>query len=184
MTPHKKIQKFIKTIERIKLSRFVRETKNIGFELDFELNKNGSQKITGADEEDLRSMLIDLRKLTLEKEDVYLLEILNLLINKTTSETNKLKIKEWKEAYENFLSSPPAISMKINEKTETVWEILEKWLYGYYFHEHDNHQKYLDGLNFSSPIHKYNFTLAVITLIKIASTISHIAEEVLNEKEF
>jgi hypothetical protein len=182
MTPTEKINKFIETVERVKSSRFVKETKNLGFRLEVEVDKQGSQSIIGADEEDMRSMLIDLRKLTLEKDDVYLPNIFELLISKTTNPQDREKLNEWKVAYKNFLLNPPSIPLTVNGKTDTVWDILEKWFYGHYFHEHSNHQSFLKSLNFGAPIHKFNFTLAITTLIKIAEAISLIARRVLDEQ--
>ncbi len=178
MTPQQKIRKFINTVERIQASRFVRNTANIGFKLNFEVNSPLSQTITGADEEDMRSMLIDLRKFTLKQDDVYLIDVMDLLI-KIGNEEDVVKVTEWKKAYLDFLSNKPPIPMTINGNPLTVFEIWEKWLYGYYFHENSNHQSYLENLNFSSPIHKYNFTLIVTSLIKISQSISSIGQDVL-----
>lgn len=182
MSPQQKITKFINTVERIQSSRFVRNTTNIGFKLNFEVNSPLSQTIVGADEEDMRSMLIDLRKFTLKQDDVYLLDVMDQLIQ-ISNEEDITKITEWRKAYEDFLSNKPPIPMTINGNSLTVFEIWEKWLYGYYFHENSNHQSYLENLNFSSPIHKYNFTLIVTSLIKISQAISLIAQEIIRQKD-
>jgi hypothetical protein len=181
METEERIKKFIALVDRIKSSRFVRETENIGLNLNFEVGKGGSQTIKGIDEEDMRSMLIDLRKLTLEKDEVYLPDILDLLATETSVKETQENIYKWKQAYEAFLAGPPTLPLRVNGKTDSVYEVLEKWFYGYYFHEHDKHQVFLKSLNFGEPIHKYNFAISISALIKTVRAISSIASQVLEE---
>lgn len=93
MTVRQKIERFISIAQRIKNSRFFTNTKNVSLHLNFEDRVGTSQKISGADEEDMRSMLIDIRKITLEKDGVNFLDICDLLINTTKSDETAKKNK-------------------------------------------------------------------------------------------
>ncbi len=181
MTPKEKIEKFIRIIEKVEASTFAQKTKKISYNLNVKMGEPSSQTISGADIEYMRSMLIDLRKITLEKDKVGLVNVCNVLIKETKNPEIGEKLKEWKTVYQAFLVGPPAVPLDINGKIDTVEEILEKWFYGDYFHEENEYRVSLESLDFGKPIYQYNLIIAVTTLMQIAIGIPNLAKEGLEE---
>lgn len=172
-----RIEQFISIVEKIKKSRFVKETKQVSFQFNFSAGEPLKQEISGFDEEDLRSMLIDLRKFTLAKDGVRLIDICDLLIANTSDQEIITNVEKCKNVY-NSLMAEPKIKMTINGASETGLDIMKKWLYGCYFHE-KQHSKDLVNLGIAQPLHKTNFVNFAIDLISLAMTVAYNASMVL-----
>jgi len=67
-----RIEKFISIVDKVRNSKFRKETKTLSFQLNFEAGKPIEQTLSGFDEDDFRSMLMDLRKITLTQDSVQL----------------------------------------------------------------------------------------------------------------
>ena len=167
-----KIKKFIQIIERIKNSQFIQQTKTIGFELNFKIGEPLTQKLHGFSEDDFRSMLLDLRKLTLKKDGVRILEICDLILTNTEDSKIKENVSKCKEIYEKMMESP-AIKMIINGQDEKTSDLIDKWLYGYYFHEQKGNEDKLRSLGVGQPLHRFNFVLAITDLVKLAAVVAN-----------
>ncbi len=172
-----RIEQFISINEKIKNSRFVRETKSISFNLRVGVGKPLEQNLSGFDEDDLRSMLMDLRKFTIKRDDVYLPQICDLLINHSSDQTTIKNIEKCKDLY-NQLMKEPAVKMIIESDTESGKSVLDKWLYGHYIHE-KQHKQDLQKLGIGQQFHKANFIWSITELIKISSWVSNNAKNVL-----
>ncbi len=174
-----KIEQFIAINEKVRNSRFSKETKNVGFQLNFEVGKPLEQKVTGFDEEDLRSMLLDLRKFTLrgDKDGVYIPNICDLLITNTSNQDTISSVQKCKDFYDKLMNEP-AIKMIIDSQTETGKDVLDKWLYGHYFHEEERRQD-LKDLGVGVQIHKANFVIAVTDLIRLSTVLTDYAKRVI-----
>lgn len=172
-----KIESFVSINQKIKNSRFARKTRNVIFNLNMEVGKPLEQSLSGFDEEDLRSMLIDLRKFTIKRDDVYLPYVCDLIIANTSNKKTIANIKKCKELYDKLMKEP-AIKMIIESETETGNAVMNKWLYGYYIHE-KQHRQDLHNLGFGQQIHKANFIWSVTELIKISSVVANNAKTIL-----
>ncbi len=166
-----KVEQFISIVEKVKNARFTRETKKVGYQLNFEAGQPLKQETTGFDEEDLRSMLLDLRKFTLKKDGVYLPDICDLLIANTTDQKIINNLQKCKDIYASLMKEP-TIKMIINSKSETGEDVIKKWLYGYYFHE-KQHAKDLDNLGVGQTLHKTNFVIAITNLITLSAYVAN-----------
>lgn len=167
-----KIKKFIQIVEKVKLSNFIQQTKTISFELNFKAGEHLTQKVDGFSEDDFRSMLLDLRKLTLKKDGVRIMEICDLIIDNTDDLKIKDNINKCKEIYENMMENT-AIKMIINGQDEKTSDLIDNWLYGYYFHEQKENEDKLRSLGVGQPLHKYNFVLAITNLVKLVILVSN-----------
>lgn len=172
-----RITNFISINEKVKNSRFTKETKNVSFSLNVEIGKPIKQDLGGFDEEDLRSMLMDLRKFTIKRDDVYLPDICDLLISSTTDTKTIANVQKCKDLYAQLMNEP-AIKMIIESETETGKAIMDKWLYGHYIHE-KQHKQDLENLGFGQKLHKANFIWSITELIKISSWVANNAKVVL-----
>jgi hypothetical protein len=173
----KRLEDFISIVEKIKNARFTKETKNISFNLNFQAGEPIKQEVTGFDEEDLRSVLLDLRKFTLKKDGVRLTEICDLLIANSTNQEITNRVQKCKDLYAEMMKEP-SIKMIINSESETGKAVMDKWLYGHYFHEAE-YSKDLEVIGVGLPMHKTNFVIAVTDLIKLSAVVANNAKELL-----
>ncbi|MBT9150446.1 MAG: hypothetical protein DDT40_00618 [candidate division WS2 bacterium] len=179
-TTSKKLERFVSIVEKIKNSRFIKETKSLNFELKFEIRKPLTQIISGYDEEDFRSVLMDLRKFFLEKDGVEFKEICDLVYNNTGNQTVKDNITKCKSVYDQLLKNP-IIKILINGKEEETDAIIKRWLYGHYIHEQEKNIEALNELGIGKELHKYNFLSAIVDLIKLSVVIANNTKVVLSE---
>jgi len=179
-TSQKKLKRFVSIVEKIKKSRFIKKTKNLNFELKFETGKPLTQTISGYDEEDFRSVLMDLRKFFLKKDGVEFREICDLVYNDTDNQTVKDNITKCKSVYDQLLKNP-VIKMLIDGKEEETDAIIKRWLYGYYIHEQEKNIEALDKLGIGRELHKYNFLSTIVDLIKLSVVIVNNAKMVLSK---
>jgi hypothetical protein len=88
---------------------------------------------TEPDEESFRSLLVDLRPFTMQKEPVFLNRVHNLLEQTLTDaglrETLHETRDEWKRAQRG------AINVAMNADTYDAATVFNLWLNGYYFHD-------------------------------------------------
>jgi hypothetical protein len=181
MTPQEqqKVEAFISINDKVINSKFRRETKTVSFNLNFEEGKPLEQEVAGFDEDALRSMLIDLRKFTLDRDDVNLIDICNLLITNTTDAETITNLEKCKSIFSQLKQEPP-IRMVIDNEIETGWDVIRKWLYGHYFHEKQERDN-LKKLGVVEKIHKYNFVVTITELISLCNTVANNAKIVLNK---
>ena len=179
VTDKEKVKQFVSIIDKIKNSRFTKETKNISYHLNFEEGQPLQQTVGGFDEEDLRSMLLDLRKITLKRDDVFILDICNILIANTTDQGMIALFEKSKSNYQ-ILIEQPAIKIVIDNEIETGWDVIRKWLYGEYFHEKQEKNN-LQKLGVAEQIHKFSFVSAITDFIKICVVVANNAKVVLTK---
>jgi hypothetical protein len=175
-----RIEKFIAISEKVRSSKFRRDVdgKTIGWHLNFQAGQGIQQTISGFDEEDFRSVLMDLRKLLLKKDGVLFPEICDLIKANTTDPTIITEIEDCKNAY-NKLMADPQVTMILNGTPEKASEVLSNWLYGHYIHEEKDKEEYLAKLGPAAPLHRYNFVIAITQLIDLSILISIRARKVL-----
>ena len=175
----KRLEDFVSIVEKVKSARFTKETKTVSFTLNFQEGEPLKQELAGFDEDDLRSVLLDLRKFTLKKDGVRLTEICDLLIANSTDKQMTGRIERCKDLYQEMMKEP-SIKMIINSESETGKAVMDKWLYGHYFHE-AQHSRDLEILGDSLPLHKANFVIAVTDLIKLSAVVANNAKELLTQ---
>ena len=176
-----RISDFIRILKKVKDSRFSKTTKSIGYNLNFTTGEPLQQETTGYDEEDLKSMLIDLRKFTIKTDGVFLLDICDLLIQHTTDETIIDNLSKCKNRYLQIKEQTPIIFM-IDNEIETGWSTIRKWLYGEYIHDRQERQNLLN-LGIGQEMHKFNFLNLILGLKKVCSVIARNAEIILDRQK-
>lgn len=172
-----KIELFISINDKVKNARFTKETRTVSLNISFEIGKPLEQKVNGFDEEDLRSMLMDLRKFTIKRDGVYLPDICDLVIANASDPKTVENVQKCKDLYSELMKEP-SIRMIIESETETGKAVMDKWLYGHYIHE-KQHKEDLQNLGLGQQIHKANFVWSVTELIKISSWVANNAKTVL-----
>lgn len=181
VTTQKKLERFVSIVDKIKNSRFVGNTKNLNFELKFEEGKPLTQVISGYDEEDFRSVLMDLRKFFLRQDNIEFKQICNLIYQNTNEEVVKENITKCKDVYTELLGTNPVIKMLVDGEEEDTKTLIEKWLYGHYIHEQDRNIQALAKLGVGKELNKYLFVSAITDLIKLSVVIARNAKQVLVE---
>ena len=169
-----RIEHFIAIAEKVKTSPFVQQTKKVGYQMNWVAGQPLKQEVTGFDEVALRSVLMDLRKVTMPRDGVYLPTICDLLIASTTNQETIANIKKCRENYD-LAMKVPAVKMVINGKDEMG--VVKKWLYGHYFHE--EREQELRDLGVVQPMHKANFVVAVTELIAACAVVANNAKVIL-----
>jgi len=130
-----KILNFIDLVERIRARPFMSEfQKNNLFDI-IHSRPNTSKP----DEELLRSFLLDVRKLYLEKEPTSFKKMFPVFM-RYTSPDEKIELQKCQSDYEEILtmSFPAGIPVK---ESKTIKNIIDDWFYGHYFHEKDQKKK-------------------------------------------
>jgi hypothetical protein len=127
-------------------------------------------------------MLLDLRKITLKKEGLTILEICDLLLNSNQNTAMRNSIIKCKQSYNNLMCNP-MIRIVINDEVETTQKIIDRWFYGHYFHEWENLKSSLRCLDIAQPIHKFNFITAITNLASIAGRVSENARQFINDSQ-
>ncbi|HYC34126.1 MAG TPA: hypothetical protein VEC13_00155 [Candidatus Paceibacterota bacterium] len=177
-----RIKDFISIAEKVRQSRFITENQGANYSLSVELGKPVTQTVTGFDENDLRSMLLDLRKFTLEKDGVRFTDICDLLLQSTSDQTIIKNVNACREQYDKLMQNS-AIKLVIDGTVEDNMKILKTWFYGHYFHEQPNHKNNLVKLGIGTQLHKFNFVQAVDDLSVLSCILANNAKLVLNQEQ-
>lgn len=180
MNDTERIKTFISIAEKVRDSKFIQEQQTVSFSFNFEVGKPLVQNLAGFDEDDLRSMLLDLRKFTLGKDGVRFTDMCDLLNSKTKDKSLKVNIGSCRAQYEELMSHS-AIKIIINNKVEKNLEIIKTWFYGHYFHENPEHKENLQKLGTGQPFHKFNFIQLIQSLSYLSIVLSNNAKKVLLE---
>jgi hypothetical protein len=172
MTDKERIKKFISVVEKLKSSTFLKNAKTLRYELNFSVGQPITQKVSGFDEDQFRSMLMDLRKLTLPQDKIELVQICDLIIQNTTRPDIISNITACKDIYRQLMDDPMA-KMIINGQAVKSAEIIKLWLYGHYSHEDENKATELKSLGLATELHKYNFVAVITQLLKLSIIIAN-----------
>lgn len=181
MTDKERIEKFIMITDDVVKARFFQEAKNIIYKLEVEVGKKTEQHIGETDEFSVRSLVMDLRLLTLQQDGIKVEDVCDLLIKNTKNVQTKSNVEGWKKIYIDFLNGRPTLPLEVNGMSDTNWEILEKWIYGKYSHRDKKHIDSLSALGFGEPIHRFNFLTALNNFRVIVASIANNAKLVLDE---
>lgn len=115
----------------------------------------------------------------MKKDDVFILDICDLLIANTTDQATVANLEKCKSNY-GILIEQPAIKMVIDNEIETGWGVISKWLYGEYFHEkQEKHNLQKPGV--AEQIHKFSFVAAITDFIGLCAVVANNAKIVLTK---
>lgn len=179
----KKIKKYITVSEKVKNSNFIKNTKQVSFKMNIEIDKPVQFESEGFDEDLLRSALLDFRKIYMKKDGTNFFRIYNLLYKNTNDAEVKRNIEKCREIYTKILSRPTSIGIYINKELQNVDRIIEDWLYGYYFHEDDERDEKMKSIKLGQLFHKASFVTSIMDLMKISIVMSENAKRVILENE-
>ncbi len=179
----KKIKKYIEIAEKVKNSNFLKDTRAISFKMDVSIDKPVRFESNGFDEDMFRSALMDFRKIYMKKDSTNFFRIYNLIYKNSNDTEIKRNIEKCREIYKKILSRPTSIGIYINKELQNVEEIIDDWLYGYYFHEDDERDEKMKSIKLGQLFHKASFVTSVIELMKISITMSENAKIFMLEHE-
>lgn len=177
-----RINEYIEICKRMSSSKFVKEVKEIKFSLKYDVNKSPNAKVTvcGFDEDLLRSVLMDFRKIYMKGERTYFFSIYNLIFCGTSDAELKNRITKIRHIYLERLKRAN-IGFYINEDKQTPEKIIDDWFNGHYFHGDHEKQNTLENLGFTNPLHKVVFVNVILDLmlcsIRLANNASQLLEE-------
>ncbi|QQS60819.1 MAG: hypothetical protein IPN70_02915 [Candidatus Moraniibacteriota bacterium] len=179
----KKIKKYIGVAEKIRNSNFIKNTKQVSFKMNIEIDKPVRFESTGFDEDLLKSALMDFRKIYMKKDSTNFFRIYNLIYKNTDDIAIKNNIEKCREIYAKILSRPTSIGIYINKELQNVEKIIDDWLYGYYFHEDDEREEKMQAIMIGQLFHRASFVTSIIDLMKIAIVMSNNAKKIISEYE-
>src|SRR5690606_14093389 len=136
---------------------------SVSFSLSVELDKPVTQTLSGFDENDLRSLLLDLRKFTLAKDGVQFTDICNLLLRSTSIQNILHNVTACRDQYDKLMKNQ-SIKLVIDGTIDENIKVLKTWFYGHYFHEEPPRKKKLSQLGIGAQLHKFNFVQLVESL--------------------
>jgi hypothetical protein len=177
-----RLEDFVRIAQKVRDSKFIRENQGASFSLSVGVGEPLKQTVSGFNEDDLRSMLMDLRKFTLEKDGVRFTDICSLLLSETTDPIIRKNVDACRERYEKLMTHS-AIKLIIDEKIDDNMKIIKTWFYGHYFHEDAKHKENLSKLGIGEPLHKFNFMQLVEGLSVLACVLANNAKLVLDETQ-
>jgi len=179
----KKIKKYIEIAEKVRNSNFIKNTKQVSFKMNIEIDKSVHFETTGFDEDLLRSALMDFRKVYMKKECTNFFRICNLLDKNTLDINTRNNIEKCKEIYEKILNRPTSIGIYINKEIQNVEKIIDDWLYGYYFHEDEKRDEKLKSIRLGILFHKASFVNSIIDLMGISVVLANNAKSIIDKNE-
>lgn len=179
-TDVQKISSFISIAEKVRNSKFIREKQSPSFSLNFEVGKPLKQELSGFDEDDLRSLLLDLRKFTLSKDGVEFTDICTLLLSKTSDQEIIKNINACREQFEKVMTQS-VVKLIVDGEIEENIKIIKTWFYGHYFHEQPEHTRNLARLGLGESLHKFNFINLIESLSYLSVILANNAKLVLTK---
>lgn len=177
-----RLKKFVSIAENAYNSRFIQETKSIKLEMKIEINKPAEQVIVGLDEDLMRSALIDIRKMLLEKEGVKYSEINSIVISNAPNEEVKRAAEAFQSLFSGLMDNIPPVHVVTGEKLHKNDEVMAHWIYGHYIHEDKDRVETLRQLGFLQMTHKYMFVSAILTFARLTYGLAEQAKLVLVEQ--
>lgn len=135
------------------------------------------------DEEDFRSLLIEVRTFYLQREPNNFYHVCGILNRRLGEAKLKEHIKHIKKDFEIALQDT-SIGIIDNNKQLTSEDILKLWLNAKYFHSNQNKEKYFKQITSlplsGEPYLKFELIATVFSLIRCILALSEIIEQVLD----
>ena len=146
-----KILNFIELISQIRQRPFIQEfSKNSPS--NFIYNQSDSQ---APNEELLRSFLLDVRKLYMEREPTSFKKMVPIFM-KYVELDEKIELQKFQNEYEENLNIQFPAGLPVKE-SKTIKEILDDWLYGHYFHEDEDKKIMISNLGYAREFYRWIF---------------------------
>lgn len=144
-----KLQNFVDLVSRIRMRPFMREFEKNNL---FNYSRPEFQK---PDEELLRSFIMDVRKLYMEKEPTSFKKMFPVFMKYVRTE-EKIELQRCQDDYEENLKISFPAGMPVKE-SKTIKDILDDWLYGHYIHEDAKKKNTLSQLGGVKDFYKWIF---------------------------
>lgn len=172
--PKRKLRLYIKVVRSLQETRFIKSTTEIGVRNTTGQHKKMRLKPYGYSEEQLRSALIDFRKLMLEKEQTNFYLICNSIEKGEFSASLKEETRLMRKEFSGILNREiTAYDHRTKDKPK---DVVDKWINGYYFHQEPDKSSSLNRMGFIKHVHKLVFVATVLDLTRIAIRLADIIE--------
>ena len=175
MRVEQRIKEFIKVTRSLQRTKFIKTTKEVGVR-----NAKGSYKKIrlkpfGYDEEELRSSLIDFRKLVLQGETTNFYSVCNAVERSTLPQSLKNEVRELRKEFTDILNKDATLYDRgTHDKPK---EVLDKWLNGKYFHQEPSKRRALERMNFVRQVHKLVFVATILNLSRVALKLADVLKK-------
>lgn len=144
-----KLESFVDLVRRIRARPFMAEFQKNNL---FNYSRPETQK---PDEELLRSFIMDVRKLYIEKESTSFKRMFPIFEKYVQSE-EKVELQRCQDDWEENLQISFPAGMPVKE-SKTIKDILDDWLYGHYIHEDAKKKNTLSQLGGVKDFYKWIF---------------------------
>lgn len=116
------------------------------------------------DEEDLRSLVMDLRHFLMENSPVFMNRVFSIAHQHVTEEPLVEALKRERKQWNRVLREGEGRFLQEGGPTFTTTEILQAWLYGRYFHLDDDHAQSVRKLD-EAPMTRWMLITAVTSAV-------------------
>jgi hypothetical protein len=130
------------------------------------------------DEEDLRSFLLDFRKLVAPKEPVYVGRVLNAAYRHVSSDDLAARVTEARAGWKRELRG--SMGFVVNDQEIRAETIVDLWINGYYFHDDPDKARRLEALA-QVPLARFHFINAVVGTANLINWLAGFCRIVLRE---
>jgi hypothetical protein len=166
----KKIKDFINLVERIRARPFISEFQKNNLS-DITLSRPNTEK---PDEELLRSLILDVRKLYMESESTSLKKMFPIFMQYVDN-GEKIELQKCQSDYEENLKISFPAGVPVNE-SKTIKDILDDWFYGHYLHEDEKKKATLSQLGKAEDFYKWIFIDNLGGLIEFAFSLEDLSK--------
>jgi hypothetical protein len=175
---YRSLKSYSKVVDSLSRTEFIRKTDTIGVRNATGKHKKMRLRPFGYKEEQLRSALIDFRKLVLQGEETQFYAICNSIELGDSPNELKEKARVLRRSFSDILNKD-ATSYDRNTHDKPA-EVLDKWLNGKYFHQEKTKRRSLERMNFVRQVHKLVFVATVLDLSRVAIALREEIKQSLN----
>lgn len=172
MKIERKLIEFVKVVNALKRTKFIKNTYEIGVRSAEGKYKKIRLRQFGYDEEELKSALMDFRKIILQGEITNFYTICNDVERSKLSQALKNKTRSIRKEFTDVLNKD--VTLYDGKTHDKPRDVLDKWLNGKYFHQEPIKHRALERMNFVRQVHKLVFVATVLDLTRIAIKLAYV----------
>ena len=186
MRSEKQLELFVRRVRELGNLRLVQEEMGYNLSLSFDSEAGLESKLSGPDEEALRSYLLTFRQFISPNEPVYVNYIYNLCFEYLDS-NNELRdyLLQSRQVWRNALNTG-FMGLTFNEQQLRPEEVASLWINGFYFHSDDDKYERLSELlsSLAMPFVKANFYQFIITATRVIAYLGNFVDQALKLGHF
>jgi hypothetical protein len=178
--PTETLRRFVYHVDQLQARRIIRE-EDLRSSLNINFAKGGPLTVRHhePDEEDLRSYLLDFRKLVSDREPVFVYRVFKVAHRHVSSDEIVAGLARARAAWRDALQQGD-IRFVVNDIDLTPETIMDLWINGWYFHDDVEKRRKLEALG-DVPASRWLFIDSVVSATKVVLYVGHVLKIALRE---